>query len=90
MTVGERSVDAAGLWPADLELLTQLPHLEQIDIVATRATIAAGLLERLEKFMPGFEEGDLPHDPDEVVDHSSRPVLIANAGTQPVHGEPRS
>ena len=83
VTVGERSVDAAGLWPADLALLTQLPHLEHIDIVATRATIAAGLLERLEKFMPGFEEGDLPHDPDEVVEHSSRPVLIANAGTQP-------
>ena len=52
-------------------------------MVATLATIAAGLLERLEKFMPGFEEGDLPHDPDEVVDHSSRPVLIANAGTHP-------
>ena len=83
VTVGERSVDAAGLWPADLALLTQLPHLEHIDIVATRATIAAGLLERLEKFMPGFEEGDLPHDPDEVVEHSSRPVLIANAETQP-------
>ena len=25
VTVGERSVDAAGLWPADLALLTQLP-----------------------------------------------------------------
>ena len=33
--------------------------------------------------MPGFEEGDLPHDPDEVVEHSSRPVLIANTETQP-------
>ena len=82
VTVGERSVDSAGLWPADLALLTQLPLLEQIDIVATHATIAAGLLDRLEKFMPGFEEGELPHDPDEVVDHSTRPVLIAPSETQ--------
>ena len=82
MTVGERSVDSAGLWPADLALLTQLPLLEQIDIVATHATIAAGLLDRLEKFMPGFEEGELPGDPDEVVDHSTRPVLVVPSDTQ--------
>ena len=83
VTVGERSVDSAGLWPADLALLTQLPLLEQIDIVATHATIAAGLLDRLEKFMPGFEEGELPNDPDDVVDHSTRPVLVAPSDAQP-------
>ena len=82
VTVGERSVDSAGLWPADLALLTQLPHLEQIDIVATHATIAAGLLDRLEKFMPGFEEGELPPDPDEVIDQSARPVLVVPSDTQ--------
>ena len=83
MTVGERSVDSSGLWPADLALLTQLPLLEEIDIVATHATIAAGLLDRLEKFMPGFEEGELTNDPDEVVHHSTRPVLVAPSETQP-------
>jgi RecB family exonuclease len=83
LTVGERSVDTAGLWPADLALLTQLPLLEQIDIVSTHATIAAGLLDRLEKFMPGFEEGELPSDPEDVVDHSTRPVLVAPTDTQP-------
>ena len=77
VTVGERSVDPFGLWPADLALLTQLPLLEQVDIVATHATIAAGLLDRLEKFMPGFEEGGLPDDPDEPAGHATRPVLIA-------------
>jgi RecB family exonuclease len=76
VTVGERWVDPAGLWPADFDLLARLPQLEQIDIVATHASIAAGLLDRLEKFMPGFEEGELPPDPDEPVDHSSRPVLV--------------
>jgi RecB family exonuclease len=76
VTVGERSVDAAGLWPADFDLLTRLPALEQIDIVATHATIAAGLLDRLQKFMPGFEDAELPADPDEPVDHGTRPVLV--------------
>jgi len=58
VTVGDRSVDPAGLWPADFDLLTQLPLLERVDIVATRGTIAAGLFDRLQKLMPGFEEGD--------------------------------
>ena len=82
VTVSERSVDGAGLWPADLALLTRLPHLEQIDIVATHSTIAAGLLDRLEKFMPGFEEGELPPDPDETIDHSNRPVLVVPSDGQ--------
>lgn len=56
VSVGERSVDPSGLWPADLDLLTRLPQLEQIDIVATQRIIAAGLLERLQRFVPGFED----------------------------------
>lgn len=83
VTVAERSVDPSGLWPADLDLLTRLPHLAQIDIIATHATIAAGFLERLEKFMPGFEEGELPPDsvaqglsPVHSIDQPSRPVLM--------------
>jgi ATP-dependent helicase/nuclease subunit B len=75
LTVAERTVDQAGLWPADFELLTRLPQLEQVDIVATRATIAAGLLDRLQKFMPGFEEGELPDADDEAVERSGGPVL---------------
>ncbi len=81
VTVGERAMDPAGLWPADFALLTQLPLLEQIDIVATQATIATGLLDRLEKFMPGFEEGELPRDADDV-DHRTRPVLVVPSETQ--------
>ena len=89
VTVGERSVDPAGLWPADLDLLTRLPLLEHIDIVATRATIAAGLLDRLEKFMPGFEEGEL-----ETILRMMRIARIARFSlprrTRAVHGQPRS
>ena len=78
LTVGERSVDPGGLWPADLDLLTRLPHLEQIDIVATHATIAAGFLERLEKFMPGFEEAEVPPD-EPAADAAVQPVLMMPA-----------
>src|SRR3954463_3633173 len=43
VSVGERFGTPAGLWPADFDVLTQLPSLERIDIVATHATVAAGL-----------------------------------------------
>ena len=75
VTVGERSVDPAGLWPADLDLLTRLPLLEHIDIVATQASIAAGLLDRLEKFMPGFEEAEMPGEAEPDADITG-PVLV--------------
>ncbi|MCM3879354.1 MAG: PD-(D/E)XK nuclease family protein [Vicinamibacterales bacterium] len=60
VTTGEQATDQAGLWPADFALLTRTPLLEKVDIVATQGTIAAGLFDRLQKFMPGFEEGDVP------------------------------
>src|SRR5207344_628313 len=60
VTTAEQATDQAGLWPADFALLTQTPLLEKVDIVATQGTIAAGLFDRLQKFMPGFEEGDVP------------------------------
>ena len=62
VTVGDRSIDPFGLWPADFDLLTRLPDLERIDIVATRPVIAAGFLDRIQKFMPGFEESELSDD----------------------------
>jgi RecB family exonuclease len=79
VTVGERWLDAAGLWPADFDLLTRLPRLEQIDVVATQKMIAAGLFDRLEKFMPGFEEAEAPADDAEPVDHAARPVVVVPA-----------
>ena len=83
ITVGDRSVDAAGLWPADFDLLTRLPLLEHVDVVATRGTIAAGLFDRLQKLLPGFEEADLPltnQDPPaapELIAASDRPFIVS-------------
>jgi RecB family exonuclease len=74
VTVGERASDTGGLWPADFDLLARLPGLSVVDIVATHASLAAGLFDRLEKFMPGFEEGQIPQDEDGV--GSAAPVVM--------------
>jgi RecB family exonuclease/inactivated superfamily I helicase len=74
LTIGERTGDSAGLWPADFELLTRVPALERVDIVATNGILSAGLFDRLQNFMPGFEEGELPIDVAPV--GFARPVLV--------------
>jgi hypothetical protein len=57
LTMGDRVSDpSAGLYPADFDLLARIPHLESIDIVATRAALLAGLGERLRDLLPGIEE----------------------------------
>jgi RecB family exonuclease len=65
VTVADRVADPAGLWPSDLDLLTRVPGLERLDVVATEARLAAGWLERLHTELPGLEEqvvssGDAP------------------------------
>jgi RecB family exonuclease len=78
VTVAEHGGESAGLWPADFELLTRLPRLERIDLVATRSAIAAGFLDRLQKFMPGFEEAELPNDGGGA-EVGQAPVLVSPA-----------
>ncbi len=78
VTVAERSIDPSGLWPADFDLLTRLPHLAHVDIVTTQATIAGGFLERLQKFMPGFEEAELSGD-----ESQAKPVLMISSEDRP-------
>ena len=59
LTMGDRVSDpSAGLYPADFDLLSRIPNVESIDIVATRAALLAGLGERLRGLMPGIEECD--------------------------------
>lgn len=52
--VADAAVDPAGLWPADFDMLTRLPGLERIDVVATDRMLSAGLDERLEQRLPGI------------------------------------
>ena len=44
------------MWPADFNLLTCLPGLEQVDVITTDAVLAAGFHERLVDLLPGITE----------------------------------
>ena len=72
--VADRAADATGLWPADFDLLSRLHGLEQLDVVATERTLAAGLHERLHDALPGIEESP-------VSSPSPPPVLLAPAAS---------
>ena len=56
ITVGDQPVSTDGLWLADFDLLTRLPHLEQIDVVVTEELLACGFLERIHELLPGIRE----------------------------------
>lgn len=56
VTVGDRLCDPPGLFAADFDLLTRISSLEQVDVIATEATLAAGFHERLHELLPGIEE----------------------------------
>ena len=77
VTVPDWAADPTGLWPADFDLLTRLPGLEQIDIVTTEAMLVAGLDKRLTDLPPEINEL-------RVEDSASRPpILIAPDVTPP-------
>ena len=54
VTLPDHVADAAGLWPADYDLLSRLPGLKQIDVVATESVLSAGFHERLVERLPGI------------------------------------
>ena len=56
VTLPDHVASQAGLWPADYDLLSRLPGLRQIDIVATERVLSSGFLERLLDRLPGIEE----------------------------------
>lgn len=56
VAVADRIADPEGLWPVDFTLLSMLPGLAGIEIVATENMVAAGLLERVHAALPGIVE----------------------------------
>ena len=56
VAVADQAADPHGLWSADFDLLSRLPHLERVDIVATESVLATGFHERLHDLLPGLEE----------------------------------
>jgi RecB family exonuclease len=73
ITVGDRPLDPEGLWPADVVMLTSIPGLAAIDVVATDGTLDAGYLDRLRLAFVGIEEtASLPPVP--------APAIVVPAG----------
>jgi RecB family exonuclease len=56
VSVADRVADPDGLWPVDFTLLSALPDLARVDIVATEALLASGFLERVRAALPGLDE----------------------------------
>lgn len=56
VTVGDQGVDPNGLFPVDWDLVSRLPGLDRLDVVATEATLAGGFHERLHELLPGIAE----------------------------------
>jgi ATP-dependent helicase/nuclease subunit B len=57
VAVGDRTAEpSGGLAPADFDLMTRLPGVVAIDIVATERQLASGLHDRLHNQFPDLEE----------------------------------
>jgi RecB family exonuclease len=56
VTVADQAADPHGLWSADFDLLARLPHLADVHVVITEASLATGFHERLHDLFPGIEE----------------------------------
>ena len=59
VTIPDWIADAEGLYQADFDLLTRVPGLESLDIVATERVLESGFHERLHTWWPGLEETGL-------------------------------
>ncbi len=55
VAVADQTRDDNGLWSADFDLLTRLPDVEAVEIVATEAMLATGWFERLHDLLPGLD-----------------------------------
>jgi RecB family exonuclease len=56
LAIADQAAEPDGLWPADFDLLTRLPGLKRIDVVATEQVLDAGFRVRLFDWLPGIEE----------------------------------
>jgi ATP-dependent helicase/nuclease subunit B len=77
VTIPDWIADAEGLYQADFDLLTRVPGLESLDIVATERVLASGFHERLHNWWPGLEETGF-----EGV-QAPPPTLVTQSGASP-------
>ncbi|HEY7284223.1 MAG TPA: PD-(D/E)XK nuclease family protein [Vicinamibacterales bacterium] len=76
VTVPDWIADADGLFVADFDLLSRIPLLQTIDVIATERVLASGFHERIHSWWPGIEELNRPSA-------ASRPVLISPPDSAP-------
>ena len=62
VTVPDHVAHAAGLYPADFDLLARLPRLERIIVIATDGVLDSGFRERLDDLLPGLTESRVQSD----------------------------
>ena len=55
VAVADEMREPAGLWSADYDLVSRLPGLEQVELIATEQMLATGLFERLLDLLPGLD-----------------------------------
>jgi RecB family exonuclease len=79
IAIGDRPFDPDGYWPADVTMLTTIPGLESIDIVATRNALDAGYLDRLRLAFVEIEESTEGH-PNEGVASTTATLIVPNSG----------
>ena len=58
VTVSDWIADPSGLYLADFDLLTRLPALVGVDVVATAALLESGFHQRIHEWLPDIEEVD--------------------------------
>ena len=64
VTVADQAAASDGLWLVDFDLLARLPSLQQVDVIATEALLAAGFHDRVHELLPGIEEERLANSDD--------------------------
>jgi RecB family exonuclease len=78
LAVADVAAGPDGLWPADFDLLTRLPGLESLTVVATEAMLGSGFLTRLLDTLPDVEviafAGEAPPAAVAIADQG-RPLL---------------
>jgi len=73
LTVTDRAFDPYGLFPADWDLMTRVPHLEHLDAIVTNTMLAGALHERMHQVLPGIEEVAF-----DTVEAPRAPVLLTS------------
>ncbi len=74
VATAEETGEGGGLWPVDFDLLSRVPGLERIDVVATEEQLAAGFDQRINDVLPGIDADRAP------ADDTPRPILLAPEG----------